>query len=858
MKTTWNNVLAATAAAVTLAALALPMPVGAQITASPDINLSQKAGADSECAIAKNPANPLQLFASCNTASAGLFAVRSIDGGTTWIFPDPVDRTIADGDLGQGAAACCDPTLAWDSFGNLFITYLAALVGGSSPSVETLLSTDGGATFTPLASFAGSQDQPTIVAENTTAVGAPVAVWIVWNQSGQMRARGAAVTGLGAVGAFGALQTIPGTSNCSFGDVAIAPDGTVVQVCESPTGTQGPGTLRVNIDADGLGIGNFGAVINATTTNVGGFDFIPPQNSRSVDAEAGLAFDRNALSPRFGRLYMAYTDETVAENNDTDIMLRWSDDNGVTWSAPIRVNNDPAVPIRSQFLPRIATSPVSGNITICWHDARNSASNTAAEEFCAVSTPTPATPTFVVQAVVSDGASTSNGFGVEFGDYAGLAYFPGGGTVGSPRFQHPIWGDTSNSTANNPNGTANFDAYTNWMRGGPSVNEGDPHIRTVDGVHYDFQPAGEFVVLRSADGFEVQTRQTAVPTTFFPGPNPHTGIASCASLNSAVAARVGRSRVTYQPRIDGVPDPTGMELRIDGVLTPLTSTGTALPDGGRVVRSAVGGLEVEFPNGERLVATSDYWSSQGKWYLNIGISGSDALEGVMGVIPPGSWLPALPNGSSLGPIPASLAQRQTDLNVTFANAWRVTTASSLFDYAPGQSTANFTLTGWPKYTPPCDVPKQKPAEPAAKDVAEEACRRIVDRNRREHCVFDVVMTGETRFAETYLRTERLETYGTTTMLIREPAGKSLIFTARVFKRAQGGEEQPRGTVQFFLNDRPVGSPIVVDSTGTARTELTAGGEYRMRAHFEPDAETPFLPSTSQEIVHPTAGGERIE
>lgn len=721
-----------------------------------------------------------------------------------------------------------------------------------------MLSTDGGLTFTPLASFAGSQDQPTIVAENTTAVGAPVAVWIVWNQSGQMRARGAAVTGLGAVGAFGPLQTIPGTSNCSFGDVAIAPDGTVVQACQNPTGTQGPATIRVNIDADGLGAGNFGAVINAMTTNVGGFDFIPPQNSRSVDSEAGLAFDRNPLSPRFGRLYLAYTEETAAENNDTDIMLRWSNDNGVTWSAPIRVNDDPAVPIRSQFLPRIATSPVSGNITVCWHDARNSASNTAAEVFCTVSTPTPATPTFIANAVVSDGASTSNGLGVEFGDYAGLAYFPGGGTVGSPRFQHPIWGDTSNSTGNNPNGTANFDAYTNWMRGGPSVNEGDPHIRTVDGVHYDFQPAGEFVVLRSTDGFEVQTRQTAVPTTFFPGPNPHTGIASCASLNSAVAARVGRSRVTYQPRLDGVPDPTGMELRIDGVLTTLTSTGTGLPDGGRVVRSAVGGLEVEFPNGERLVATPGYWSSQGKWYLNIGISGSDALEGVMGVIPRGSWLPALPDGSSLGPIPGSLAQRMTDLNVTFADAWRVTTTSSLFDYAPGQSTANFTLTGWPKYTAPCDVPKQRPAEPATEDVAEEACRGIVDRNRREHCVFDVVMTGETGFAETYLRTERLEAYGTTTMLIREPAGGSLIFTARVFKRAQGGEEQPRGTVQFFLNDRPFGAPIVVDSTGTARMELTAGGEYRMRAHFEPAAETPFLPSTSQEIAHPAAGSERIE
>src|SRR5205823_3785787 len=109
------------------------------------------------------------------------------------------------------------------------------------------------------ASFAGSVDQPTIVAANTSAAGAPVAVWIVWNQSGQMVARGAAVTGLGAIGAFGPLQTIPGTAGCSFGDVAIAPSGAVVQACQNPTGGQGPATIRVNTKADGLGPNPFNA-----------------------------------------------------------------------------------------------------------------------------------------------------------------------------------------------------------------------------------------------------------------------------------------------------------------------------------------------------------------------------------------------------------------------------------------------------------------------------------------------------------------------------------------------------------------------------------------------------------------------
>src|SRR5215212_8721205 len=86
----------------------------AQLTPGTDLNSSQKMGDDNECAVAINPANANQVFVSCNTSTAGLFAARSSDGGATWIYPDPADKTIADGDAGQGPAACCDPTLTWD------------------------------------------------------------------------------------------------------------------------------------------------------------------------------------------------------------------------------------------------------------------------------------------------------------------------------------------------------------------------------------------------------------------------------------------------------------------------------------------------------------------------------------------------------------------------------------------------------------------------------------------------------------------------------------------------------------------------------------------------------------------------
>lgn len=430
----------------------------AQVQGLSEKNTSIKTNDDNECAIAINPNNKNQVFISSNTSTTGLFCARSTDGGLTWTYPDPSDKTLADGDAGQGAAACCDPSLTWDSFGNLYLTYINSAVS----AIVTLVSTDAGATFTQLASFSGSVDQPTVVSANTSQPTAPVAVYVVWNQSGAMVARGAPVTGLGTIGAFAALQSIPGSSGYSFGDVAIAPSGAVVLASGRSGSGQGPDTIRCNIDPDGFGAQPFGAQITVSATNVGGFDFITPQNARSIDAETGLAYDACPTSPHFGRLYCVYTDETVNENNDTEIRLRWSDNNGTTWSNFIRVNDDSTT--RSQFLPKIATNPKSGNIAICWHDCRNSATNRAAELWATVATPQGASPTFLPNAKVSGGASTSNSAGVEFGDYMGLAYSDG--------WFFPAWADTSNSTGNNPNGTTRFEAHSNRVTGGALANEG--------------------------------------------------------------------------------------------------------------------------------------------------------------------------------------------------------------------------------------------------------------------------------------------------------------------------------------------------------------------------------------------------
>ena len=322
-----------------------------------------------------------------------------------------------------------------------------------------------------------------------------------------------------------------------------------------------------------------------------------------------------------------------------------------------------------------------------------------------------------------------------------------------------------------PLSKVDIETIRRWIVGGRPFTEGDPHIRTVDGVSYDFQSAGEFVLLRD-EGLELQARQTAVTTAGPLGPNAHTGLSSCVSVNTAVALRVAGHRISYQPNARrGSIESTnaqpagGLLLRVDGTLVDIGGQEFPLPSGGRLLRtSAAGGLQVEYPGGTVVVITPAWWAHHQIWYMNIDVRHARATEGVMGAIVPGSWLPALPDGRSMGPRPDGLPQRYQDLYETFADAWRVSDTTSLFDYEGGLSTSAFTVDSWPIETPrSCAAPPQPggpfsatPPPTLAPAEAERLCGAIVVPERKANCVADVMATGEPRFAETYLLTERIE------------------------------------------------------------------------------------------------------
>src|SRR5436309_5456512 len=406
----------------------------------PVVNVSATLGNQAESFVLVNPTNANNLVAFSNTNSASIFRAYSMDSGATW-----TRGTVATG------VACCDGQAAWDTFGNLFLVYINSGVD----QINVLLSTDGGVTFgAPVTAGTGSVDQPSIAVGNGS-------VWVDWNHGGSMVARGAPVTGLGVWGPFNALQTIRSATG-SFGGIAVGPGpggGKVIVTYQNPYNDQGPSTIYANVDADGLGAGGFGPRVTVSSTNVGGFDFIPAQSERSIDAEAGVVWDATG-GPFNNRIYLVYTDETVAENNDTDIFMRTSSDDGATWSARVRVNDDATT--RSQFLPYVALDPTTGTVAVGFHDCRNDDGvngtnmipNDDAEYYGTFSTDGGAT--WAPNQRLSGGFSnaTASGNGIDFGDYVGLSALMGK--------LYTLWADNANCDGTNPNGTLHqFDLYTN-------------------------------------------------------------------------------------------------------------------------------------------------------------------------------------------------------------------------------------------------------------------------------------------------------------------------------------------------------------------------------------------------------------
>ena len=428
-------------AVLTFSFATMPRRAGAatSITVAPPLNVSQEAGSQVEATVAIDPTNPARIFALGRDETGNLISARSSDGGTTWIHAKVGTGTGSSGlPAGWG-----NTSVAWDDYGNLFVTYL-----GTIPTTHVIfaVSTDGGATFTAATDLAPTADQPVVAAGGG-------AVWVTYNISNVNYVKGAAVTGLGQVGAFGNAETVTGANGYGFGDIAVSSTGAVM-VAFGPA-TAPPGQVLVSRDPDGLGPAGFDAVpISAAPTQVGGFTFVPAAPQWGIDSEAHLAWD-HSRGAHNGRVYLSYLDSSTLDPADTNLYVAHSDDGGTTWSLPVKVNDDTGN--ATQMMPSLALDQATGALAATWFDTRDDASRLSVRYYSSVSVD--GGLTWSANQALSPGSSNQSGAtpppptrDTDFGDYTGSTFL-GGRLV-------TAWPDNSNSTGDNPAGAgASFDLY---------------------------------------------------------------------------------------------------------------------------------------------------------------------------------------------------------------------------------------------------------------------------------------------------------------------------------------------------------------------------------------------------------------
>jgi hypothetical protein len=120
--------------------------------------------------------------------------------------------------------------------------------------------------------------------------------------------------------------------------------------------------------------------------------------------------------------------EPFSANNGTDVMFARSTDDGQTFSAPHRINDDPINPNKWHFFGTLSVAP-NGRIDVVWLDTRNAANNTDSQLFYSWSTD--GGVTWAPNVAVSNSFNPQAGFpqNQKIGDYITIVSDNTGGNV---------------------------------------------------------------------------------------------------------------------------------------------------------------------------------------------------------------------------------------------------------------------------------------------------------------------------------------------------------------------------------------------------------------------------------------------
>lgn len=236
---------------------------------------------------------------------------------------------------------------------------------------------------------------------------------------------------------------------------------------------------------------------------------------------------------------------------------------------------------------------------------------------------------------------------------------------------------------------------------------GDIHVRTIDGLRYDNQAVGEFLVYEGGDAVvQLRTEQAS----------------SRVSYATAVAARIDGHEVSLHPGEEG-------GIWIDDQPIEL-SFGEARAIGDGVLLNTRSGWTIFW--GDGTVA----WVKAAGSHLRLSIRASgQPVSGMFGDADGNPENDLVTRGGD----PVAPEPDFETLYETYIDSWRISSDESLFHYAAGESTETFQDISFPPGRVTIDD-----LDPDDREMAEAACTSggITDPEVLEDCILDVGLTGD--------------------------------------------------------------------------------------------------------------------
>lgn len=431
-------------------------PLGASgattsIAVGSNVDVSNECGPQSETYVTVDTTNASVLAGGSNEIfrlpMRGYF---STDGGATW---GGVDLPLPPPKGANGIDFGSDPTLAFDTRGNVYYGYIVVFFGNGNGINGTAMavarSSDGGKTYPSATFFAfeGGQnhfnDKPMITADANLSSPFRDSVYIAWDAASGGSATGGGVR-LARSRDGGATFTItriddPSGPGRSIGAVPfVGPGGEVYGAWNDYRAN----AIVFNRSFDG-------GVTWGTPRTIAGkraaFQInVPAEFNRGALVYPACDADRSAAGSHRGRLTCAWMDLTPAGNSD--IFLSFSDDRGASWSAP-RAVTDTLTGV-DRFNHWLSTDAVTGEVNVSFYDTRNDTTGARFETDIYLARSSDGGATFDPNVRVTDAKSNEHdcagvfpcnaiNYGNQQGDYSGLVAYGG--------VAHPIWTDSRNN-----------------------------------------------------------------------------------------------------------------------------------------------------------------------------------------------------------------------------------------------------------------------------------------------------------------------------------------------------------------------------------------------------------------------------